>query len=725
MFLQLGRGVVGHPWRVIGVWVVAAVAIIGLAPKLATTTNEASFLPAHYQSVQAQDLQQKAFPNAAAPAAIVVFERSDGQPLTAADSAKVAAIATGLASEHIPTLTTVQAGPLSANRLVQTISVQMPSSQGQLTKAQTKAVKILRDDVSSMVAGTDMRAGVTGTAAQFVDQQQSGNKATEAIAVGTIGLIIVLLLVIFRSPVITLLPVLTIGLVSQVATGLIASTSKAFGLNVDSTVSAMLIVVLFGVGTDYILFLLFRYRERLRAGEAPKAAMVSAMGRVGPAIATAAGAVIIAFLALTLSSLGLFRSLGPALAIAVATTLVAGLTLIPAIVSLLGTKVFWPSSAWKAEPNGARFRAIGNALGRRPGRFAAVSGGLLAVLAVAAIGFHPTFDLTSGNQASTQSAIYSNVLLKGFPAGATEPSDVLVQSTSGRPLDAAALNAYRARLAAVPGVAEVGAPRLAEAGTVADYQVVLSSPGESEAAMVTVRGPLGRAASTAPSGTQALVGGITSVYVDLQAAMDHDYAIVFPVAAVLILLILALLLRSIVAPWYLMGAVGLGFAATLGAAVVVFQDLGGTSGLTFILPIIMYLFVVALGTDYNILMISRLREEAGRGRSSRAAAAMAVRHAGPTIASAGLILAGTFASLMLAGGSTLSQMGFAVSFGIAIAAFVMAMFLTPALTALIGHKAWWPGHRGPGPDDQHMRYEELEAGLSSFAGPRNLPAEVP
>ena len=143
MFLRLGWAVVGHPWRVIGLWVIVAVAIIGLAPKLATTTNEASFLPAHYQSVQAQDLQQKAFPNAAAPAAIAVFERSDGHPLTAADSAKVAAIATGLASEHIPTLTTVQAGPPSPNRLVQTISVQMPNSQGQLTKAQTNAVEIV------------------------------------------------------------------------------------------------------------------------------------------------------------------------------------------------------------------------------------------------------------------------------------------------------------------------------------------------------------------------------------------------------------------------------------------------------------------------------------------------------------------------------------------------------------------------------------------------------
>jgi RND superfamily putative drug exporter len=179
--------------------------------------------------------------------------------------------------------------------------------------------------------------------------------------------------------------------------------------------------------------------------------------------------------------------------------------------------------------------------------------------------------------------------------------------------------------------------------------------------------------------------------VDIQSAVNHDYGVIFPVAAILIMIILGLVLGSAVAPWYLMISVGLGFAATLGSTVLVFQNIQGDSGLTFILPIIMYMFVVALGTDYNILMITRLREEMREGASPREAAASAVRHAGPTIGAAGLILAGSFASLTLAGQSTLSQIGFAISVGIAVAAFVMAMFFTPALTALIGNVAWWPG----------------------------------
>jgi RND superfamily putative drug exporter len=270
---------------------------------------------------------------------------------------------------------------------------------------------------------------------------------------------------------------------------------------------------------------------------------------------------------------------------------------------------------------------------------------------------------------------------------------VYLRSDSGAPLATDRLAAYRSELVAVPGVGSVAQPSLSADRTVADFQVTLTANPQSTAALDTVRGPLRETAHrAAPPGTSAYVGGITAVFVDIQTAVNHDYLVVFPVAAVLIMIILGLLLRSLVAPWYLMASVGLGFAATLGATVLLFQHVRGEPGLIFILPVIMYLFVVALGTDYNILMIARLREESRAGLPARDAAAMALRHAGPTIAAAGLILAGTFASLMLAGNSTLTQMGFAISGGIVIVAFVMAMFLTPAITALIGHTAWWPGH---------------------------------
>ena len=697
-FAWLGRAVVRHPWRVIALWVIAAVAVIATSPGLPTTASESSFLPGSYESIRAANLQDQAFPQAGhvtSSAAVIVFARAEGGRLTGADSARIAAIARSLGSRHIPNITGITAGAPSPNRLVQTALVAMPDSvvNGSST-AGGDAVKVLRADIKPLMAGTGLTEGVTGSAAQQLDSQQSSNRAQQIVLLATLALILVLLLVIFRSPVIALLPLAVIALVSQVATGLISDASKALHLNADSSISTILIVVLFGIGTDYILFLMFRYRERLRAGEDAKQAMVSAVTRVGEVIASAAGVVIAAFLALLASTLSVLRSMGPALAIAVAVTLIAGLTLIPAVASLLGPRLFWPSKSWRREPKAARFTAIGRALGRRPGVFAAVSGLVLIALTIGAFGYKPTFDLSSaGIPASAESQTALRTLEKGLPPGATDPTDVLLHATAGRPLPATDVAAYGAKLKTLPGVGAVAAPTLSADRATADYTVTLSYDPQSTAAVNLMKNTLVPGAhAAAPAGTYALVGGTTSVFADIQRAVNHDYAVVFPAAAVIILLILGLLLRSVVAPWYLMASVGLGFGATLGASVLVFQHLRGQAGLVFLLPVYMYLFVVALGTDYNILMIARLREQAKEGMDPRQAAASALRHAGPAIGAAGLILAGTFASLTLAGNTILSQIGFAVSCGIALAAFVMAMFFSPSLTALIGRRAWWPSH---------------------------------
>jgi putative drug exporter of the RND superfamily len=704
-FAGLGRAVVRHPWRVIALWIIAAVAVIATSPGLPTTTNESSFLPKSYESIRAADLQDKAFPqtgHVTSAAAIIVFARADHGRLTSADSAKVASIAKSLNSRNIHNIVSITAGPPSPNRLVQTALVAMPNSVVNGTgTAAGDAIKTLRSDIKPLVPGTGLTEGVTGSAAQQLDSQQSSNRAEQIVLLATLVLILVLLLVIFRSPIIAILPLIVIALVSQVATGLISDVNKALHLNADSSVSTILIVVLFGIGTDYILFLMFRYRERLRSGEDSKQAMASAVARVGEVISSAAGVVIVAFLALLLSTLSVLRSLGPTLAIAVAVTLIAGLTLVPAVVSLIGPRVFWPSKAWQREPKAARFAAIGRALGRRPAVFAVASGLFLVILAIGAFSYKPTFDLSSaGIPSNAESETALKTLERGLPPGATDPTVVLLHSTSGQPLAASDITAYEAKLKTLPGVGSVAPPTVSSDKATAAYTVTMSYNPQSTAAVSVMKTKLRPGAhAAAPPGTYALVGGTTAVFADIQRAVNHDYAVVFPVAALIILVILALLLRSLVAPWYLMVSVGLGFAATLGASVLVFQGLAGQPGLVFLLPVYMYLFVVALGTDYNILMIARLREEAKEGMEPRQAAAVALQHAGPTIGAAGLILAGTFASLTLAGNTILSQLGFAVSCGIALAAFVMAMFFSPSLTTLIGHWAWWPGHadRPPAP----------------------------
>lgn len=692
MFRRIGKTVVRHPVWTIVAWLIAAVAIVATAPGLPSNSDESSFLPKSYESIRAAELQQKAFPSAFTPSAIALYQRTDGGRLTDADKQDVARITTELGKKHIDQVQKVVPGLPSKDGRYDLTLVQMDSKKAGQPE-QADAAKVLRDDVKQLAKGTHLEVKLGGSAAQALDQQDSSKRGQALIGIGTFVIILVTLLIIFRAPILAILPLILIGLVSAVANGLIAYATKLFDLQANSSISSILIVVLFGVGTDYFLFLMFRYRERLRAGDEPKQAMVNAVDRVGEAIASAAGAVIIAFLALVLSTLGFLKQMGPALAIAVAATLVAGLTLIPAVVSLIGPKVFWPSKSWQREPENARFAALGRGVQRRPALAAGLSGLVLVVLSLGILNFNATFDLASGSMPKTkESMVAQDEMQKAYSAGAAAPTDVYLSSTDGKPLDRAAFDAYANKLGAVDGVADARMTQVNKASTTADFTVTLKYEASTDKAIDAVGQVRDVAHADAPDGTEALVGGMSSIYKDIDAAVNHDYRTVFPVAAILIMIILGLLLRSVVAPWYLMASVGLGFGATLGATVWIFQNGQGHSGLMFMLPVIMYLFVVAIGTDYNILMIARLREEAREGRDPREAAGMALRHAGPTVAAAGFILAATFATMMLAGNALLTEMGFAVSFGIAVAAFVMSMFFTPSLTALIGHAAWWPGH---------------------------------
>ncbi|MGW3015194.1 MMPL family transporter [Streptomyces longwoodensis] len=710
MFRRIGNTVVRHPVWTIVAWLIAAVAIVATAPGLPSSSDESSFLPKSYESIKAADVQQEAFPSAFTPSAIALYQRTDGGKLTAADQQDVARITSELGKKHIDQVQRVIPGQPSKDGRYALTLVQMDSKNAGQPK-QADAAKVVREDVKALTKGTQLEVKLGGSAAQALDQQDSSKRGEALIGIGTFVIILVTLLIIFRAPILAVLPLILIGLVSAIANGLIAYATKLFDLQANSSVSSILIVVLFGVGTDYFLFLMFRYRERLRAGDEPKQAMINAVARVGEAIASAAGAVIIAFLALVLSTLGFLKQMGPALAIAVTVTLIAGLTLIPAVVSLIGPKVFWPSKSWQKEPENARFAALGRGVQRRPALTAALSGVVLLVLSLGTLGFNATFDLASGSMPKTkESMVVQDEIQKAYSAGAAAPTDVYLSSTDGKPLDKAGFDAYARKLGDVDGVADAKLSQVNEGGTTADFTVTLKYEASTDKAIDTVGEVRDVAHANAPDGTEALVGGMSSIYKDIDAAVNHDYRTVFPVAAVLIMLILGLLLRSVVAPWYLIASVGLGFGATLGATVLIFQNGQGHPGLMFMLPVIMYLFVVAIGTDYNILMIARLREEAREGRDPREAAGMALRHAGPTVAAAGFILAATFATMMLAGNSLLTEMGFAVSFGIAIAAFVMAMFFTPSLTALIGHAAWWPGHADRAPAGTHGADPAVAAG---------------
>ncbi|MBX6357968.1 MAG: MMPL family transporter [Micromonosporaceae bacterium] len=701
MFGRLGHLVVHNPWKVIAAWVLAAVAIVAFAPSLSDveTQDQANFLPSSYESVKAQQLAEQAFGKTEDATATIVVKRADGKALTEADQSKVGNLAQRLESAQIDRVTGVVTGPqaVSPNKQVQLVTVGLTGNPDD--QRLHDAVKRIRDVSGSTLAGTGLAEEVTGDVAMSLDNQDAFDTALKVVSIATIALIIGLLLFIYRSPVAALLPLLVVTVVSMISPGLIALVAQAFDLQVDQSLQIILTIVLYGVGTDYILFLLFRYRERLRAGEPSKQALVSAVRRVGEVIASAAGAIVIAFLALLLAVFGFFTSLGPALAIAVAVMAAAAVTLVPAVVSLIGTKVFWPSKSWQRTPKGSAFQRLGRFTGRRPGVVALISGGVMVALALGALGMKTDFDQTAQLPSDTESAQGFKDLQSGFPAGALNPTTVYVRSDNGQRLDPTAVERFADGLKQVPGVGSIMASatgaeaELSKDGTVAKIDLLLSDSPYSNKALDVAGDSLRDAAhAQAPDGTTAYVGGASSIFADIRDANSRDLMVIFPVAAVLTAVILALLLRALVAPVYLMLAVVMGFFSTLGATVLAFQGIGDRPGLSFLLPTILYLFVVAIGTDYNILMIARLREEARRGNDPRTAADNAVQHGGPSVGSAGLILAGTFASMLLGGISFLVEMGFAVSIGIAISAFVMSMFLVPSLTALLGHRAWWPGH---------------------------------
>lgn len=690
MFARIARFVIDNPWKVVAAWILAAVALVPVAPSLSSVTNsdQASFLPRSYESVKANVLAARYFPDSAGATATFVVARGDGGVLLPADGRAIGAAADALQRAHIAAVVAVATGgdQLAPNRRVQLVQV---AFRGQSPEpAVQDAIVPLRARMRALLRGSGLRAGLTGDAGITVDSNQAYADAETIIGFATIALILVLLCAIFRSPVAAVLPIVCVGLVYLLAKAAIALAAKALGLQVSNELGSLLIVILFGVGTDYVVFLLYRYRERLRAGEHPTVAAAGALAKVGEVIASSALAVIAAFGALLLSQLGDLRAMAPGLVIAVALMLLAGLTLVPAIVALLGTRAFWPSAGGLRPARAGLAARFGTLMGRRPELLMGIAAALLVALAAGTPSYRANYDSSSGLPVGTESARAYNDLKTAFPAGALNPTQVYAVGPAA--ITGAQVRALAGALRGARGVGTVFPAQISPDGRAVQMTLYLAASPYSAGALDAVAGPIRAAAHAAVPGLRVAVGGTTAAYADIRTATNRDLTVIFPAAAALIALVLVLLLRSVVAPLYLLAAVDLGFTSTLGATVAVFQGLAGYVGLDFSLPIIMYLFVVAIGTDYNILMMARLREEFDAGHTGRSAATIAVARAGGTVLAAAIILAGSFGSLALSGIGSLQQLGFAVAIGILIAAALVAGVLVPGGTALLGDRIWWP-----------------------------------
>ncbi|MDW5326682.1 MMPL family transporter [Plantactinospora sp. KLBMP9567] len=688
MFERWGSAVVRHPVRVIATWLVLVMGLGGLGylvlgPEGVAAVagqNEADFLPERYESVQAARFAERAFPSdeREGASAVLVLSRADGAALGADDQSSGRDVVAGLGGAGVRG---VSEPTLSPNGKIMLAQVTFTDDVGH--PEVSSAVSRLRAETSERLSGTPLRSGYTGEAAVAKDSEL----LDLLVSVGMIVMILVLLVVIFRSPWVALLNLLVIALVGQGAVVVIAIAAKATGTTLDGSVTGLLPVVLFGVGTDYVVFLLYRYRERLRLGEDRRTAMVAALGRVGSAIGVSALAVAVSFGALLLSGFGSFRILGPALAFAVLVMVLAGLTLIPAVFSLLGHRAFWPSKAWRNEPKAGLAARTGDLVARRPVAVALAAIAILAALGAAALPHRPSYDIAT-MPAGTESARTMQRLESGFPAGTLSPTSVYL---SGPGLTEQAAGAYAERLAALPIVGDVGGVRTT--GEAAQVDLLLAADPFSEKALDAMVHELRPAAhAAAPPGSTVHVGGETSIFADVRAVVETDLRVILPAAGLLIGLVLLLMLRGVLAPVYLLGAVVGGFVATLGAAVLVFQGAVGRPGLSFTLPLIVYMFVASIGTDYNILIIARIREELRDGASRREAVRAALRQAAPPVAAAGVILAASFGALTVS--ATLAEVGFAVAVGVLLSTFVLSWLLVPALTALLGRAAFWPAPVG-------------------------------
>ncbi|MCX5205310.1 MMPL family transporter [Streptomyces sp. NBC_00237] len=711
-----------NPWKVIVLWVLLGVALSALTPTLMSRVTQhqtGDFLPRTYDSAAALHLAQEKFgENPDATTVTVLVAREDGKALGVADHERIAAESAKLGQRRVimpveddvprflvpdrsqtPAVAPAMTAP---DRSFQLLSAQLMGSPSD-TGVQG-VYRTFRDDARTRFAEAGMRTGFTGSLAEVVDTTDEHEVATTVGGILVTVLIVLLNVLAFRSALAALLPLLAVAMIGGVAAGAVAGTALLSGRKLDAGTPGLINVVLLGIGIDYLLFLLFRFREHLRErpGQSPREAAAQVSGRVGTAITSAALTIVAAFATLGLATFGQFRSMGPAIAVAVLVMLLGSLTLMPALLAAAGRKMFWPSKALERTPDErGRSARFGELVTRRPLLMLAASIALLGALAAGLVGMRMDYgrDASGGQTAASATAAE---IARALPAGVSDPTTVFVTADGGGTLTTGQLGGLVRALTQVEGVGKTAPTVLSEDRRAARIDLYPTADPQSQQARDLASGPIrDTAARHAPDGTTARVGGTAAIFADVATAVDKDLRIVFPVAAALITLILLLLLRSLLAPVVLMLSVGLGFAATLGAATLLFQRALGEPGVDFTLPLVLFLFVVALGTDYNILIADRIREEMRQPGPARAAVARAVRHTTPAVATAGMVLAGSFATLATTPGN--AQIAFAMTLGILLSALVLSLVLVPALAALLGRALWWPFRPGPGKSGAHGR----------------------
>jgi RND superfamily putative drug exporter len=692
-------------WLVVGFWVAVLVVAAPLAIKLkAAEKNDVSqWVPASAESTKVLNaLAHFQSPNVST--AIVVYDRASG--VTAADRAKAAADARRFAAIHGAVPGTV-VGPVTSadGKAIQTL---VAVNLGE--KGSSNATNVADSIRAITQAGANgLSSHVTGPLGTSADENTVFNSIDSTLLFAALAVVIVILLITYRSPVLWLLPVISSVAALAAAMAVVYLLAAHAGLTVNGLTEGILLVLVFGASTDYALLIVARYREELRRHDRRHPAMATALRRAGPAIIASGSTVIIALLMLSFAQLNSTKGMGPVLAIGVAVGMLAMLTLLPALMVTFPRGIFWPNrpAYGSAEPTTRGLWArVGWAISPRSRLVWVTTAVILGILALGLTGLKASGLTNAQSFRGTRpdSVVGAAVLAAHFPAGAGEPVVVI-----GNPHAATAL---RAAFAATPGIARVTAP--AVRGGYAYLQGTLTSPPDSQAAYATI--DRARAAVHAVPGAHALVGGTTASNLDVAHASVHDNKLLIPLILAVVLLILGLLLRALVAPLILIATVVLSFAAALGVSAFFFTHVFGFGGADTLLPLLVFVFLVALGIDYNIFLMTRVREEAHR-RDARHGAIVGLAATGGVITSAGFVLAGTFAVLASLKSTTTTEIGFAVAFGILLDTIVVRSVLVTALNLDIGRWMWWPSKLGHTPDPTPAQLSHERAGALVAAVP--------
>ena len=749
-FAAAGRMAVRFRWVIVAAWLAGLAAAMVALPSLSAVTqsDNTTFLPASAPSERAAQLASP-LQGASLTAVTVVAARPAGA-LTAADQAAITRLAAALAG--VARVTSVRdAGPSADGQAEQlTVLAALAQSGGLASSQQASLVAGLRGAIRATPLPPGLAAHTAGPVATRVDTNATSGKAGGEVQWFSIIFVIALLMAVFRSalaPLIAVLPALVVVLGAERLT----AEAAVHGLGVSQIASLLLIVLVLGAGTDYALFLMFRVREEMRAGRPCHEAIVVSVARVGETITFSAGILIAALLSLATASFSLYSGLAAPLAIAIGLMLIAGLTLLPALLAIIGPVAFWPSPVRPGTGRAGWWGPACARIVRRPAVTLVAGLVVLGALAVASAGYLASgFGGAATAPAGTDSALGNAVLTRHFPQTAANPTlivlrlrrpawtqtgpvaaaerqlaaDPLFTALSG-PLDADGTALSAAQYAAL--AAAYGPPRALAAASgahvpraqLAAYQayrasgafvsadgttiwfaaaLAAGSPADTaaEEAVPAIRAAAARAAATAGAPAYGVTGQAAFTY-DVAQLSDSDLRTVIPIAVAVIAILLALVMRSLIAPLYLIASVVLSYFSALGLTVLVFVRAAGQPGLTFILPFLLFMFLLALGEDYNILVMSRIREEAHRLPPGEAVS-RALQVTGTTVTSAGLVLAGTFGVLAVVGSGsagpqnvrTIVDVGVGLALGVLMDTFLVRTLLVPSAAVLIGRWNWWP-----------------------------------